>query len=79
MAGDMKYPNLKDFVDGLHEGEPYFIFRGADQLAPSVIEKYANYCKDQGCPEQHVQDCLDAANAIREWQAEHPHAVKLPD
>jgi hypothetical protein len=79
-ATEGKYGVITTTGKQFHPGEPVFVFRATDPLAPSAIENYATHCLFAGCSREHYWACLAAAGRMREWQAANPDLVKkLPD
>ena len=62
-----------------HPGEPVFILRATDLLAPEVIYHYAAVCRKAGCDEAYVHAAIDHAHRIHTWQSRNRHLVKIPD
>lgn len=61
-------------------GEPLWVFRATDPLAPEAIRAYAGLCFARGCTPEHVAAAHNAADRISAWQAANPELVKkLPD
>ena len=59
------------------EGEPVFILRGQDIVAPRTVEHWATVVEQRGAPRGKWEDALSVARAMRSWQAEH--TTKVPD
>lgn len=59
--------------------EPWFVIRGKDQLAPTVIRDYATRAEFERCSEDFVRQVNEAADHIEQWQAENPDRTKVPD
>lgn len=70
---------------GIPEGEPLFIIRAQDKLAPETIFNYRrSYTQrtlvDGEIPNQEFRDNLDdVCHEFLAWQHDHPDAVKFPD
>lgn len=63
-----------------HPGEPVFLLRATDPLAPEAVMAYARQCIAAGCSNEHCSAALDHASRIALWQKLHPELVKkLPD
>lgn len=73
-------------------GEPGFLLRGQDTLAPIMVDIYARLAfaaaegaAAAGDPErvgrlhEIANRALAVAEAIREWQETEPNVVRLPD
>lgn len=79
-AFEGKYGQIITTGKQLHRGEPVFILRATDPLAPASVEEYAVRCYDCKCEDEHVQAANKRAQVMREWQAKNPDLVKkLPD
>lgn len=69
----------------LEAGEPFFLVRGKDELAPLTVELYRLLYRDlsnrvRGWADPSMLLGLDQrASAIERWQADNPSLVKLPD
>jgi predicted transcriptional regulator len=59
--------------------EPWFVIRGKDQLAPTVVRDYATRAEFERCDEDFVRQVNEAADHIEQWQEEHPDRTKVPD
>jgi len=57
---------------------PVFAIKAQDVLAPRVIDMYAALCVSHGLEWQAGQARL-AACEVRQWQADNPDRVKIPD
>lgn len=79
-ATDGKYGEVTCSGKQLHPGEPVFLLRATDPLAPVAVENYAARCKFAGCDPEHVAAAHRHAARIRAWQEANPELVKkLPD
>ncbi|MCC6948637.1 MAG: hypothetical protein IT539_12795 [Bradyrhizobiaceae bacterium] len=58
----------------LAAGEPYFVLRAQDMLAPELIEAWAVEAELNGCPRGKVAEARAIAAAMRKW-----HKRKMPD
>jgi hypothetical protein len=75
-----KYGIITTEKKQFHPGEPVFLLRATDPLAPLAIFKYATICADAGCSPEHVQAVNDHGQRIEKWQKANPALVKqLPD
>lgn len=63
-----------DCKDRFAAGEPYFVLRGQDMLAPELIEAWAVEAELNGCPKAKVADARAIAAAMRQWRKR-----KMPD
>lgn len=75
--GGGKYPDGPPLAK-LHDGEPWFFLRAQDELAPDVVEFYADKLERYGLIGQG-REVRRFALRMREWQTENPDKVKLPD
>lgn len=79
---------------GLRPDEPFFLIRGKDVLAPEAVEAYGHQLEavskalmEHGGADDLTTnfhngsiDCLELADAMRDWQAGQPAGVvRLPD
>jgi hypothetical protein len=63
-----------DCLEKLEPGEPYFVLRGQDLLAPELVESWAIEAELNDCPLEKVADARRIANAMRGWRQK-----KMPD
>lgn len=63
-----------DSLPKLAPGEPYFVLRGQDRLAPEHVESWAIEAELNGCPPEKVADARRIAEAMRRWAKK-----KMPD
>ncbi len=77
-AIDLKYGEITATNRQFHPGEPVFLLRSQDILAPTQVAEYAAACRDAGCTEEHCKGVLQAAEAMHKWQTENPGLVKRP-
>lgn len=79
-AREGKYGAISTELKKLHDGEPVFLLRSTDSIAPTAIEVYALLCRLRGCSQAHINACLAHADRIKLWQAANPMFVKeIPD
>ena len=76
MATDGKYGEITASKKQFHPGEPLFIFRAQDPLAPEAILHYAELCQIAGCNLEHCAEVREHANRISAWQKANPELVK---
>jgi hypothetical protein len=57
---------------------PVFVIKAKDKLAAYALSEYKRACLEHGLEEQAYQVGL-AEVEIYQWQAEHPHLMKMPD
>lgn len=69
-SGRSKY----DCSERLVDGEPYFVLRAQDMLAPELVEAWAVEAELNGCPKGKVADARAIAAAMRKWRKR-----KMPD
>ena len=80
MATEGKYGEITASKKQFHPGEPLFLLRGTDPLAPDAIREYAKICDSNGCDDEHIEAAYDHADRIESWQRLNPELVKkLPD
>lgn len=73
---DGKYGEITTSKKQLHPGEPVFLLRAQDPLAPEAIRFYADICKQVGCHPAHVEAARRHAQRIKDWQTANPELVK---
>jgi len=59
------------------DGEPVFLIRGQDKLAPEVIAYYLELAKKEEA--RNTGRVTDVLKAVNVWQDKFPKKVKLPD
>lgn len=74
----MKYPDLHAAIDKLHPGEPCFLLRAQDLLAPDAVLEYAFRLKAEG-RDQDFKDVVAFAKSMSQWQHDNPTLAKMPD
>lgn len=62
----------------LHDGEPYFVIRAQDILAPQAVMHYAALARKLGL-DHFAQEVEARAVELMHWQTEHAGLVKVPD
>jgi hypothetical protein len=65
---------LDSSLQKVRHGEPIFVLRGQDLLAPNLVEIWAKLAKQNGCPQFKVDEALNCAKEMREWSPR-----KFPD
>lgn len=75
---DNKYGKVLLENKCLHQGEPVFVLRAQDSLAPAAIRIYAELCEAVGCTDAHTATSLDAAARLDDWQRANPSLVRVP-
>jgi hypothetical protein len=76
---EMKYGTVTSDRRTFHPGEPVFIVRAQDRLAPELLRRYYTLCLAAGCDDSHLSAIDDVRRSFTAWQAEHPDLVKIPD
>lgn len=71
-----KYGEITSSKKKFHPGEPVFLLRAQDPLAPEAIVFYADICQQEGCHPAHVEAARNHAQRIVDWQKAHPMRVK---
>ncbi|HEY1186933.1 MAG TPA: dATP/dGTP pyrophosphohydrolase domain-containing protein [Gemmata sp.] len=71
-----KYGTLTTTGKQLHPGEPVFLLRATDPLAPQLVRDYALWCAEKGAGADHVRECREHADRIAAWQRANPALVK---
>lgn len=56
---------------GVKEGEPIFILRGQDVLAPALVREWAVAAKQRGCGDAKVQEAFALADLMDSWGLDH--------
>lgn len=59
-----------------HPGEPVFLLRATDVLAPAAIWQYLLICQEAGCSTEHCEAILRHHDRIVQWQRDNPALVK---
>ena len=54
-------------LENLHPGEPFFVLRGQDVLAPYAILMYAGRLRLMGRPEHMIGGAGKAGNTAEAW------------
>ena len=60
-------------------GEPLFLLRGKDSLAPAAIDLYANLCHIAHADPKHTEGAQAAAAEVRIWQRMNAETTRTPD
>lgn len=61
-------------LEKLQPGEPFFVLRAQDMLAPFVVRYWAEVARLEGIPEEKYIEALATADEMEKW----PHR-KMPD
>jgi hypothetical protein len=68
-------------LERVRVGEPFFVLRAQDMTAPEFVELWL--MKNTGAGgklgDEHTQEANDRLNDMRQWQADNPDLVKMPD
>jgi hypothetical protein len=80
MGYDLKYGKVTTERKGgdIPDDEIVVVFRSRDKLLAALLREYARRAAVEGCPEDHVDLVLSAAEEVLRWQADHPDRVILP-
>jgi len=68
----------KNPLEKLKGGEPYFFLRAQDKCAPAAVTHYAYHLQANG-DQKGFEECRAFAKRMRQWQADNPEHVKMPD
>ena len=64
----------------LHDGEPYFLLRAQDLIAPCIVQLYALHLTSMyGVPKEKIASVRKVVAEMRKWQAANAKLTKLPD
>lgn len=58
---------------------PFFTLCGTDILAIRTLESYLRYAKEANCDAAFVQDLEELINDFKQYAAEEPETLKIPD
>lgn len=75
-AQEAKYGEVHTSRGSFHDGEPLFLIRATDPLAPLAITDYARRCEEAGCSPEYVRALKDRAHEVAQWQADNLTLVK---
>ncbi len=56
-----------DCLDKIKPGEPFFILRGQDILAPDKVRDWAREASVNGCSHSKVREAFATADAMEKW------------
>lgn len=60
-------------LDKLKPGEPFFVLRAQDLLAPILVDQWAAMAKAGGTPQAKVDEARATADAMAGWpERKHP-------
>jgi hypothetical protein len=63
----MSYKDTDQCLKNVHPGEPIFVLRAQDKLAPALVRAWALRAEGYGCPPEKVQEAYDCAEAMEHW------------
>lgn len=58
---------VRAMLDTIPNGEPLFLVRGQDKLAPGLVRYWAGAARARGCGEDKVQEAMQCATAMEQW------------
>lgn len=77
-----RHPETGQLIDGclekLQPGEPFFVLRAQDKLAPALVTLWTRLARLHGCPESKLLEAGDTAYRMESW-AEQTGCSKFPD
>ena len=72
---------IRDFGDSclakLKPGEPIFVLRAQDMVAPEIVRAWAIAANSKGTPLRKTDAAMDLADEMDKWT--HTHGSKVPD
>lgn len=75
-----KYGTISATGKTFNPGEPIFILRATDPLAPTTVMLYHALCVMAGCSKEFLAEVVEHARKIEAWQHDNPLLVKVrPD
>lgn len=60
----------------VEDGEPYFVLRAQDVLAPLVVDEWCRLARLNGVPEDKIAAASRVARCMEAWDI---HRQKVPD
>lgn len=54
-------------LEKLHPGEPFFVLRGQDRLAPMMVSLWTALAQLHGMNREKINEALDTAAAMENW------------
>lgn len=69
----------KEFWDKIADDEPVFILAGRDAFAGDIVDAWIAKALKEGVNRDKIDRATQHLIAIRQWQNNNPHRVKLPD
>lgn len=76
MATEGKYGEITAEKKEFHPGEPVFLLRATDPLAPLAIRLYYELCMAQCCDRAYIKAVAEHALRMADWQRANPTFVK---
>ncbi|MDB5178530.1 MAG: hypothetical protein JWN01_473 [Patescibacteria group bacterium] len=80
---DTKYQTSGDItkLDGtpIPADEPLMLFRGRDKLLPQLLDHYKVLRINAGSSEKFIKILQKQIDAIKQWQANNPDRIRIPD
>jgi len=80
---DKAYANLKAAVEALKDfraaGEPIFVLRGHDRMAPRAIRGWGYFVADAKGIQSEYEQAVLKSDRMSAWQEAQPTLVKMPD
>jgi len=73
---DGKYGVITSSRKAFHMGEPIFLLRATDPLAPRAVLYYHLLCQREQCAARHIDDVGKHLKRIEEWQSTNANLVK---
>ena len=61
-------------LERVRPGEPFFVLRAQDKLAPLLIELWADMARANGLPIKKYREAMSRASEMRQWRPR-----KFPD
>ncbi|KKL07644.1 hypothetical protein LCGC14_2583950 [marine sediment metagenome] len=55
-------------LEKLKMGEPFFVLRAQDKLAPNLIRTWAREAEEHGCLSTKTDEALNAADEMEKWK-----------
>lgn len=70
-----KYGTIKSSTTKFNNNEPLFLLRATDPFAVHLIVEYARRLEREGASKDFVDDIVDVAMRMAEWQRDNPELV----
>ena len=64
-------------LEKLKPGEPFFVLRAQDLLAPEIVREWATRAHTAGTPREKVIEAFETSKRMEEWAA--ANGGKVPD